>query len=60
MQKSVLIVEDEFLIAMDLQAMLEDHGWRVLGPAANVRDAFECWRTNCPLSRCSMLIWVMN
>jgi DNA-binding response OmpR family regulator len=38
-QKSVLIVEDEFLIAMDLQAMLEDHGWRVLGPAANVRDA---------------------
>jgi hypothetical protein len=39
MQKTVLIVEDEFLIAMDLQLMLEDHGWRVIGPAANVRDA---------------------
>ena len=38
MQKSVLIVEDEFLIAMDLKLMLEGHGWRVLGPAATVRD----------------------
>ena len=35
----VLIVEDEFLIAMDLEAMLWDHGWRVLGPAATVAEA---------------------
>lgn len=39
MQKTVLIVEDEFLIAMDLQMMLEIHGWRVLGPAATIHDA---------------------
>ena len=32
----VLVVEDEFLIAMDLEAMLREHGWRVLGPAATV------------------------
>lgn len=30
---TVLIVEDEVLIAMDLQAMLEDYGWSVIGPA---------------------------
>lgn len=38
-QKSVLIVEDEFLIAMDLQLLLEDHGWRVVGPVATVGQA---------------------
>lgn len=27
-QKSVLVVEDEFLIAIDLQLMLEELGWR--------------------------------
>lgn len=30
---SVLVVEDEALIAMDLQALLEDAGYRVVGPA---------------------------
>jgi CheY-like chemotaxis protein len=35
----VLVVEDEFLIAMDLEAMLRGHGWRVLGPAATVAEA---------------------
>ena len=39
MHKSVLIVEDEFLIAMNLQFMLEQEGWRVLGSAATVREA---------------------
>nr|WP_272873211.1 response regulator [Sphingomonas arenae] len=36
-----MIVEDEFLIAMDLQLRLEAHGWRVVGPAATIRDALE-------------------
>jgi CheY-like chemotaxis protein len=31
--RSILVVEDEALIAMDLQALLEDAGYRVLGPA---------------------------
>ena len=39
MQKTVLIVEDEFLIAIDLQQMLEHHGWRVMGPVATVQAA---------------------
>jgi hypothetical protein len=36
----VLVVEDELLIAMDLEAMLREHGWRVLGPAATVEGGF--------------------
>ncbi|TGS71520.1 response regulator [Mesorhizobium sp. M3A.F.Ca.ET.174.01.1.1] len=39
MQKTALIVEDEFLIAMDLKAMVERRGWRVLGPVATVANA---------------------
>lgn len=39
LQKTVLIVEDEFMIAMDLQLMLEEHDWRVIGPAASVEGA---------------------
>lgn len=36
---SVLVVEDEALIAMDLQMLLEDAGYRVLGPANSVENA---------------------
>ncbi len=36
---SVLIVEDETLIAMDLQDMLQDAGYRVLGPVGSVAAA---------------------
>lgn len=39
MRKTMLVVEDESLIAMDLELLLERHGWRVLGPAATVDDA---------------------
>ncbi|TIP80723.1 MAG: response regulator, partial [Mesorhizobium sp.] len=39
MQKTVLIVEDEYLTALDLKLLLEHHGWRVMGPVATVRDA---------------------
>jgi DNA-binding response OmpR family regulator len=35
----VLVVEDEFLIAMDLGLLLEGRGYRVLGPAATVAEA---------------------
>lgn len=37
--KTILIVEDEYLIALDLQDMLEAQGWRVLGPAPTVKAA---------------------
>ena len=35
----VLVVEDEFLLAMDLELLLERRGYRVLGPAATVAEA---------------------
>jgi DNA-binding response OmpR family regulator len=35
----VLVVEDEVLIAMDLERLLGRHGFRVLGPAASVAGA---------------------
>ena len=36
---SVLVVEDEALIAMDLQALLEEAGYRVVGPANSTHTA---------------------
>lgn len=47
-QKSVLVVEDEFLIAMDLALMLEVHGWRVIGPAATVQAALRLLEDELP------------
>src|SRR3546814_1168659 len=49
MQKTILIVEDEFLIAMDLQLLLEDCGWRVIGPVATVQGALRLLEGELPL-----------
>lgn len=35
---AVLIVEDEALLAMDIQSMIEDSGHRVVGEAASLRE----------------------
>lgn len=48
MQKTVLIVEDEFLVAMDLKQLLEDHGWRVIGPVATVQGALRLLEAELP------------
>lgn len=40
-RKSVLVVEDEVLIAMELKAALIEGGFRVLGPAASVDHALD-------------------
>lgn len=48
MRKTVLVVEDEFLIAMDLMFLLEFHGWRVLGPAQSVKEALSLLRGDLP------------
>jgi DNA-binding response OmpR family regulator len=37
----VLIVEDEFLIGMELTTTLEAHGFEVMGPVATVGGALE-------------------
>ena len=39
MPKTVLVVEDEFLIALDHALLLERAGWHVLGPAATIAEA---------------------
>jgi two-component system, response regulator PdtaR len=44
----VLVVEDEFLIALDLELLLRRHGWRVLGPAATVDQALRLLRGAMP------------
>jgi len=48
MCKTVLIVEDEYLIARDLELFLEDSGWRVLGPVATVGDALALLQNELP------------
>ena len=48
MQRTVLIVEDEYLIAMDLQRMVESLGWRVIGPVATVRGALHLLEGDLP------------
>ena len=35
----ILVVEDDFIVAFDMQSMLEEEGARVLGPAASVQEA---------------------
>ncbi|KCZ52323.1 response regulator [Hyphomonas pacifica] len=39
MKRSVLVVEDDFLIAYDLKIQLEERGYIVTGPAGSVEDA---------------------
>ena len=44
----VLVVEDEFLLALDLELVLERGGWRVLGPAATVAEALRLLEAKTP------------
>ena len=39
MASSILIVEDEFLVALEMQSILEESGYRVLGVAADLESA---------------------
>jgi CheY-like chemotaxis protein len=39
--KRVLVVEDEYLVAMDMSTYLEAAGAQVVGPASNVNAALE-------------------
>jgi DNA-binding response OmpR family regulator len=44
----VLVVEDEFLIAMELRAFLEDAGFEVLGPVPTVASALDAVGSELP------------
>lgn len=48
-RKTILIVEDEYLLALNLQTVLEECGWEVIGPAASVRDALALLDHGLPL-----------
>ena len=37
--KRILLVEDEFLVALSIKSMLENIGYEVIGPAASIEDA---------------------
>jgi CheY-like chemotaxis protein len=37
--RTILVVEDDFIVAFDIQSLLEEHGARVLGPASSVEEA---------------------
>ena len=41
MASRVLILEDDPFIALDLQSMLEDEGYDVMGPVASARQALD-------------------
>lgn len=45
---TVLIVEDEFLIALDLQDTLQSAGYGVMGPARRVAEALELLKGSPP------------
>lgn len=40
--RRVLVVEDEFLVALDLKSLLEGFGCAVLGPVGSVAEALAC------------------
>jgi CheY-like chemotaxis protein len=42
--KRILIVEDEALVALDLELAFEDEGAEIVGPALTLRDALEVLR----------------
>lgn len=45
---TVLIVEDEALIALDIEMMVEDNGYGVLGPVSSVDKAMKLLETHKP------------
>ena len=44
----VLVVEDEMLVAMELEALLREHGCEVVGPAPSVEHALRLLHDRCP------------
>lgn len=46
--KTVLLVEDEAFVAMDIQMTLEDEGWTVAGPFPSTSEALSYLEDNKP------------
>lgn len=45
---SVLVVEDEFIVAYDMQMLLEEQGARVIGPASTLAEAQQLLKSERP------------
>lgn len=45
---AILVVEDEFMIAMDLRSLLEAEGFAVIGPVASIERALEILNQTTP------------
>ena len=48
LQCSILLVEDEPLLAMDMELLLSNEGFDLLGPAMNVREAMDLIQGRAP------------
>jgi DNA-binding NtrC family response regulator len=46
--RRILVVEDEFLLAMELEGILDRYGCEVLGPASSVERALAALQTDRP------------
>jgi DNA-binding response OmpR family regulator len=49
---SVLIVEDEILVAMDIEATFLEASWDVIGPVPDVPQALSALKAKCPDAVC--------
>ncbi len=47
-RKSVLIIEDEIFVALDLQMTFEEAGWDVAGPYASIEQSMLYLKNNSP------------
>jgi DNA-binding response OmpR family regulator len=45
---TILVVEDEALIAMDIQSLLEEAGYQVMGPVSTIGKAVALLKTGMP------------
>lgn len=55
MTKTVLLVEDEFFVALDLQSIIEDGGYEVDGPYVSVKDVLAHLDGDMPELACAIL-----
>jgi DNA-binding response OmpR family regulator len=55
MAQAILVVEDEFLISMDLMEILESNGYEVAGPFTS-GAATESWLAGCDLMPAASLV----
>jgi DNA-binding NarL/FixJ family response regulator len=45
MSANILVVEDEFLVAMQIETVLREVGWGVTGPASTLANAVKLARS---------------